>query len=128
MRAPVLLVLAGATAFGMAERRFGTEAATLAAMRGAAALALPLSGAFVWLWLERATPLALGLALAWAGSGALLAGWPATGAALGAHVFAALYGAGAVLHLRVVAGVTPWPRPLFWGAVGMAAIVAARGL
>lgn len=128
MRAALLLVLAGAASFGLVERELGTAAATLAAMRGAAALALPLAAAFIWLWLERATPLALGLALAWAGSGALLAGWPEHGADGAAPLFAALYAAGAVLHLRVVAGVTPWPAPAFWGIVGTAALWAARGL
>ena len=128
MREAILLMLAGTAAFGAAERGFGTEAATLAAMRGAAALALPLAGAFVWLWLERATPLALGLALSWAGSGALLGMCLVTQPATGAHLFTALYGAGAILHLRVVAQVTPWPAPIYWGAIGGAALVAARGL
>ncbi len=120
------MVLGALAAYGLAERRLGAEAASLAAMRGAAGLAAPLAAAFAWLWLERATPLALGLALAWAGSGALLADWPAGGAARGAHVFAALYGVGAVLHLRVVAGVTAWPGTVFWGgiAAGAAAAVA----
>ena len=128
MRGAILLMLAATAAFGVAERGFGTEAATLAAMRGAAALAIPLAGAFVWLWLERATPLALGLALSWAGSGALLGIWPVAQAAVGTHLLTALYGAGAILHLRVVAQVTPWPAPIYWGAIGTATLVAARGL
>lgn len=128
MRGPILLVLGGAVAFGVAEGRLGAEAATLAAMRCAAGLAAPLAVAFVWLWLERATPLALGLALAWAGSGALLADWPAVGTGPASPLFAVLYGAGAVLHLRVVAGVTPWPAPVFWGAVGIGAGAATLGL
>jgi hypothetical protein len=128
MRGTILLMMACTAAFGIAERRFGTEAATLAAMRGAAALALPLAAAFVWLWLERATPLALGLALSWAGSGALLGICAVTQSAAGAHLLTAIYGAGAVLHLRVVAQITPWPAPVYWGAIGGAALVAARGL
>ena len=128
MREAVLLILGGLVAFGAAETRLGADQATLATMRAAAGLAVPLGGAFVWLWLERATPLALGLALAWAGSGALLADWPSEGPGRGAHLFAALYLAGAVVHLRVVAGVTPWPVPAFWCAIGISALSATIGM
>lgn len=76
-------------------------------------MALLISGTFFWLWQVRATPLALGMSLSWAGSGLTIGWWwlmqvagnPAWGTEA-AIVFCslALLTAGAVLHFAVIQG------------------------
>ncbi len=80
---------------------------------GATALmALVIAGTFLWLWVRRATSLALGMALSWAGAGLMLGWWWAYGLlgrpdamALSPVFlnFLALYAVGAILHFMVIA-------------------------
>lgn len=54
---------------------FVGQAVLLPSVFGAIAMmALMISGTFLWLWGERATPLALGMSFSWLGAG-LFAGW-----------------------------------------------------
>ncbi|MEM5467909.1 hypothetical protein [Celeribacter marinus] len=76
-------------------------------------MALLISATFFWLWHERATPLALGMSLSWAGTGLTIGWWwlmrvlndPAWGmeAAL-LFVFLSLLICGAVVHFAVIQG------------------------
>ncbi|SFI61175.1 hypothetical protein [Celeribacter neptunius] len=90
----------------------------LALSYGAIALmALMISATFLWLWSQRATPLALGMALSWAGSGLTMAFWASGCWARVARISNASGGetillllalalliAGAVLHFSVIQG------------------------
>ena len=78
-----------------------------------ALMALLISATFAWLWRLRATPLALGMSMSWAGTGLTLGWWwRVTGAqGLAPHsdtavllVFLSLLIAGAVLHFSVIQG------------------------
>ena len=69
----------GLLALAIAALQFGRiaigDAVVLAVAHGAMALmALMIAGTFLWLWLERATPLALGMAFSWLGAG-VFGGW-----------------------------------------------------
>lgn len=66
---------------------------------------------FFWLWLERATPLALGMSVSWAGSGLIMGWWAlqrevllalGPGEAAGLTLLLALLITGAVLHFSVI--------------------------
>ena len=104
------LVLAAA---GMAVAALGLEQALLLAYGAIALMALMISATFLWLWQVRATPLALGMSLSWAGSGLTIGWWwamqiaqsPVWGleAAL-LFLFLSLLIAGAVLHFSVIQG------------------------
>lgn len=104
------LVLAAA---GMAVAALGLEQALLLAYGAIALMALMISATFLWLWQVRATPLALGMSLSWAGSGLTIGWWwamqiaqsPVWGMeAAMLFVFLSLLIAGAVLHFSVIQG------------------------
>jgi hypothetical protein len=112
MKLAVLMFLVVATVL-----QIGHHVQTKPAMQdlahGATALmALIIASTFLWLWARRATPLALGMALSWAGAGLMLGWWWAYGLlgrpeAMAASPvflnFLALYVVGAVLHFMVIA-------------------------
>lgn len=96
------LVLA---ALGLIRAALGGEVALALATGAMALMALMIAGTFLWLWVVRATPLALGMAFSWLGWG-LFAGWGwfngtahADGAALAVLAFCFV---GAVLHFSVI--------------------------
>lgn len=74
-------------------------------------MAAMISLTFLWLWAKRATPLALGMSLSWAGASSVLGWWwafnllggPSEMVESGAlFLFLALYFAGAILHFTVI--------------------------
>jgi hypothetical protein len=78
---------------------------------GLTLLAAGIGATFLWLWRERATPLALGMAFSWAGTASITAWWGwarGLGAAdwMRGHpalfVCLALYMTGAILHFAVI--------------------------
>ncbi|NIY80421.1 MAG: hypothetical protein HWE33_15325 [Rhodobacteraceae bacterium] len=104
------VVLAAA---GMAVAALGLEQALLLAYGAIALMALMISATFLWLWQVRATPLALGMSLSWAGSGLTIGWWwamqiaqsPVWGMeAAMLFLFLSLLIAGAVLHFSVIQG------------------------
>jgi len=89
----------------------GPETALLVIYGALALMALMIAATFLWLYVERATPLALGMAYSWLGAG-LFAGWwwgtnlagqpgwaPPIEAALAVLAFAVV---GAMLHFAVI--------------------------
>lgn len=104
------VVLAAA---GMAVAALGLEQALLLAYGAISLMALKISATFLWLWQVRATPLALGMSLSWAGSGLTIGWWwamqiaqsPVWGMeAAMLFLFLSLLIAGAVLHFSVIQG------------------------
>ncbi len=61
-------------ALALLARPFGLVTAQDVARAALAAMAATLSGTFLWLWREKATPLALAMTFSWAGASALM-GW-----------------------------------------------------
>ncbi|PTQ74485.1 hypothetical protein [Celeribacter persicus] len=95
----------------------GVSQALLLAFGAIALMALMISATFLWLWQVRATPLALGMSLSWAGSGFTTGWWwamqiaqgPFWSPVLGIEVaalflFLSLLISGAVLHFSVIQG------------------------
>lgn len=89
----------------------GDGAVMFVAYGGMAIMALMIAATFLWLWAERTTPLALGMALSWLGAG-LLAGWWWADARWhlasdvptphGIYAVLAIYLVGVVLHFAVI--------------------------
>lgn len=89
----------------------GYGAMILVGYGAVAMMALLISLTFLWLWQLRATPLALGMSLSWAGSGLTIGWWwlmqitdnPAWGTnAAVVFLFLSLLMSGAVLHFAVI--------------------------
>lgn len=133
MRPSVLVfavVWAGLAGLGA---RFGFDAAYDVGYAAIALLAAIISATFAWLWRIRATPMALGMALSWAGCAGLVGFWwtfnqagrpPAQGIEhqiLWACV--SLHLAGSAAHLRVLANAHGGGRVLF--AATLAGVIAA---
>lgn len=71
-----LLALAG-TAFGflLAYAVFGYEAVYEVGHGAFSLIAATISLTYFWLWLKRATPLALGMSISWAGTSSVMGWW-----------------------------------------------------
>lgn len=88
---------------------------------------------FLWLWWVRATPLALGMAFSWAGSGTVMGWWwsysildrpEAMHNNKALFVFLSLYIVGALMHFHVIQQALSLPRNIFWLPVGGATLVS----
>jgi hypothetical protein len=104
-------------ALALAVAGLGVAEALVLTFGAIALMALMISGTFLWLWQVRATPLALGMSLSWAGSG-LTTGWwwamqmaqstvlgPVAGVeTVALFLFLSLLISGAVLHFSVIQG------------------------
>ncbi len=82
-----------------------------------AIMALAIGATFLWLYLRRATPLALGMALSWAGSAGIVGWWYMVSLLEGPggmsenpliFVFLATHVIGASLHFRVIGSTLGW--------------------
>ncbi len=89
---------------------------------------------FAWLWVARATPLALGMAFSWAGSASVM-GWWWTFRVLGQPdwmvdnplilVFLSFYITGATLHFAVIQRSLGYHSVIFMAPVGLALAASA---
>lgn len=89
----------------------GFDVAARLAYSGLTGLAATIAATFLWLWRERATPLALGMAFSWAGA-ASVTGWWSWARGLdnadwmrghpALFLCLALYMTGAILHFAVI--------------------------
>ena len=100
-------------------------------------LAVGIAATFLWLWQVRATPLALGMAFAWAGLALLMAwlwavqsGAVPDGLPLVPLACLLCLGTGAVLHFAVIQSSFALSGPFFLLPLGLAvaAMVAVQGL
>lgn len=111
MTRPILLLLCMIAAFMAAEFFLGFPLVYLIGYGAFAILALVISGTFLWLWVKRSTPLALGMAFGWAGAACVMAWWWLYNLLSGPEwmrenpfffVFLSVYLVGAILHLEVI--------------------------
>ena len=128
MKQAIWLLALVLTALGLIRAALGGEAA-LALATGA--MALMIAGTFLWLWVVRATPLALGLAFSWLGWG-LFAGWQrlagAANAPGGAIAVLGFCFVGAVLHFSVIHRSFGWHGASFLWPVALAVALAGLAL
>lgn len=111
MRQALGMFVAIAVALAAVDRWLGYEAAYEIGYGALALMGAMIAATFLWLWHERTTPLALGMAFSWAGATCVMGWWwvfnlfdrPA--AMDGSEVlfaFLALYFVGAILHFAVM--------------------------
>lgn len=111
MKQGLLLFTATLAALWLLQAAMGFRVAAQLAYAGLTALALAIAGTFLWLWRERATPLALGMAFSWAGAASVTGWWSWArtldhGEWMRGHpalfFCLALYMTGAILHFAVI--------------------------
>ena len=123
MRGAVLGAMSSAVFLLCLSRWTGAGDAGIYAARVAVIMGGVISLTFAWLWWVRATPLALGMVLSWAGASTLL--WGFGGRGEWALMALAVYLTGAVVHLRVIAIALPYPAIWFGGTIALAILGAA---
>lgn len=121
-------------ALSLLSARSGYAAAYLVGYGVLTLMALWVAMTFLWLWLERATPLALGMAFSWAGA-ALIMGWWYLYALLDRpewmtqnsllFVPLAIYITGAVIHSRVIWAAIVADDRAHWVPLAVATLVSA---
>lgn len=122
-------------AFLLVELVAGFHVAAVIGLSAMAVIAAVNALTFLWLWYARATPLALGMALSWAGQAGLSGWWElrgapdllARGGGAALFVLVSLYVVGGGLHIAVVQRSMDVGRGLLiWPVVGaLGAIFAA---
>ena len=111
MRHSALLFLCAAGALFAVDRILGWPMAYAVAYGAVVLMAAMIAATFLWLWVKRATPLALGMAFSWAGTASVLGWWwvwrtagqpEAMDQNAALFGFVALYLVGATLHFHVI--------------------------
>ena len=111
MMKPFLLLIVLVALFEMAAVVFGYALTYQIGYGAFSILALAISATFLWLWVQRSTPLALGMAAGWGGAAGVMAWWwvyntlqQPTWMQGNPMLFAflSLYLVGALLHLEVI--------------------------
>lgn len=111
MMKPIVMLIAIVTAFEGAAVIFGYALTYQIGYGAFSILALLISGTFLWLWVQRSTPLALGMAIGWGGAAGVMAWWWVYNLLQQPEwmqanpllfVFLSLYLVGAFLHLEVI--------------------------
>ncbi|MEM7753411.1 MAG: hypothetical protein AAF230_08360 [Pseudomonadota bacterium] len=75
MTKPILLLGALIVAFEVGDYFLGYHVIYKIGYGAFSILALVIAGTFLWLWLQRSTPLALGMAFGWAGATGVMTWW-----------------------------------------------------
>jgi len=119
---PVLLLVAVAATFLVAHASLGPEVVYRVGYGAFSLMAAMISLTFLWLWARRATPLALGMSLSWAGAASTVGWWwvyhirsrPDAMVDSGVvFLFFSLYFSGAILHFAVIQRSAGWRRAAF---------------
>lgn len=115
---------------------FGYDAAYDIGNGAFAIMAAMVSLTFLWLWSQRTTPLALGMALGWAGASSVMGWWwifnllrEPEGMRQSSEffLFLSVYFAGAVMHFSVI-GRSLRLAPALWGLPVLLAVAASTAL
>ncbi|MGR3513686.1 MAG: hypothetical protein ACU0GG_13065 [Paracoccaceae bacterium] len=111
MMKPILLLLMTILVLEIGDIVFGYQGTYRIGYGAFSLLALVIALTFLWLWRQRATPLALGMVFSWTGAAGVMAWWWLFSILKAPvwmqdnpilFVFLALYLTGAVLHLEVI--------------------------
>ena len=138
MSRSILLALGIYVMLSTINRTMGFNAAYDLGYGAISLVAIVISVTFAWLWRVRATPMALGMALSWAGCHGLVGYWWVYNqigrdpSGFFEHdllfAFISLYFTGAILHLSVISRAYFKTRLVFWctlcGVVGVSAALA----
>ncbi len=128
MSRSILLILSVYMVLSTINRTLGFDAAYDLGYGAISLVAIVISVTFAWLWRVRATPMAMGMSLSWAGCHGLVGSWwvynqlgrePQSPFEHGLlFAFISLYVAGAVLHLSVISKAYFKTRLVFWCTMG----------
>ena len=130
---PVRLFLASLTAMVLGYAGLGHEEVYAISYGAFALIAASISVTFFWLWLKRATPLALGMSFGWAGAASVMGWWwgfRLAGKPVGMAespvlmVFLAIYFVGAILHFQVIGRSFGWRPNATWVPVSLAVLIS----
>ena len=138
MSRTILLTLGIYVALSTVNRTLGFDVAYDLGYGAISLLAIVISVTFAWLYRVRATPMAMGMALSWAGCHGLVGYWwvynqvgrkPSTLLEYDVlFAFIALYFTGAILHLSVISKAYFKTRVVFWctlsGVMGISGALA----
>ena len=111
-----------AMAFVGLDFAFGYQTAYAISYGAIALMAVAISLTFLWLYVQRTTPLALGMSFSWAGAASVMGWWwlyntfdkpAAMDESEVLFIFVALYFVGAIMHFGVIVVSLNLPRPLF---------------
>jgi hypothetical protein len=128
MRQALWLLGGAAVAVALLAAMLGAGRTAAAGFAAVAAMAALIAATFLWLWWVRATPLALGMALSWAGV-ALVAADRAAGAGAALPLVALPFlGVGAALHFAVMRRSMGLPRGTALLPAGLVAAAALAAL
>ena len=127
MNRSILVLLGLYVALTTVHRTAGFELAYDIGYSALSLTALVISITFLWLWRVRATPMALGMALSWAGCFGLVGFWWVF-SQIGRRpvglperdllfFFISLYLAGGILHIRMISAAYLRTRTVFWGTM-----------
>lgn len=108
---PVLLLVAVASAFFVSNAVFGYDRSYAIGYGAFTLMAILVAATFFWLWVKRATPLAMGMFFGWAGAAGVMGwwwsfnllehpDWMVANPAL--FLMLSAYFVGAVLHFKVI--------------------------
>lgn len=132
MKQAILLTLALWAGFWLAAMTIDMRLAAAIGFAATLLIAAVNSVTFLWLWHVRATPLALGMAVSWAGQAALSALWCFTGMpdagrwldwAGPIFLFLSMYIVGGGLHIAVIQNSTGSMRTAaIWPVIALAAV------
>lgn len=134
MKQALALLFVIAAGFIWAEKSLGYRIVYEIGYGALTLMALMISGTFLWLWSERATPLALGMAYSWAGAAGVLGWWwfyhllDAPNAMVDSEVLfllLSLYFVGAILHFAVITRSLTFPAQSQVVPVAIAAVISA---
>ena len=129
---PIMLLVAVSAAFLVSNKVLGYDRSYAIGYGAFTLMAVLVSATFLWLWVKRATPLAMGMFFGWAGAAGVM-GWWWSFNLLGHPVWMvanpelflllSAYFVGAVLHFKVIWQSFGWKGRGYWYPV-----VACLGL
>lgn len=133
MTKPLVLLIIIVATFGAANWLFGYKLVYLIGYGAFSILALVIAATFLWLWIKRATPLALGMAFGWGGAACVMAWWWLYNLLSAPDwmrenpvllVFLSIYLVGAILHLEVIGRSFALPRQATFAPVAIAVLLS----
>ena len=108
---PLILLVAISAAFMVVNQTLGYRMSFDIGYGAFTLMAMMISATFLWLWMRRATPLAMGMAFGWAGAASVMGWWwmynllskpPVVIDSPLMYLLLSVYFVGAILHFQVI--------------------------